>query len=255
MKKRVFSILLACVLLFGALSVHALAARTWEIGSGSTSRKLADIIAAIPPEDPGPAATPPSISDNPSDPAVILPFTDVRDDSWYVDDLKYIYSQGLMSGITDTEFGPDAPTSRGMLVTMLYRLEGQPAVDQGSIFSDVPADSYYANAVTWAVSNGIVNGLEGGGTFAPKNDITRQELASILYRYAVSKGYTVSGRGSLSAYEDADQASEYAVEALVWANRMGLINGVTQNTLEPKGLAKRCEVAAILHRFCVSVAR
>ena len=158
----------------------------------------------------------------------------------------------MMSG-TDTDlFSPNVTTTRGMIVTILYRLEGRPAVSAAP-FRDVPASQYYASAVAWASENGIVSGY-GDGIFGPEDTITREQMASILYRYANYKGYDMSGTADLSIYVDAGKISPYAMTALQWANANGLVSGTTPETLTPGGSATRAQVASILMRFCKNIA-
>ena len=166
--------------------------------------------------------------------------------------MQYVYENGMMNGTSATQFSPDATTTRAMIVTMLHRLENEPAA-QASSFTDVAAGSYYADAVAWAAANGIVNGVSET-SFAPDDSITREQMAAILYRYASYKGYDVTASGSLNAYTDAAQVSSYAAAAMQWANGEGLITGVTGTTLDPQGSATRAQVATILMRFCENIA-
>lgn len=183
-----------------------------------------------------------------------LPFTDVDPASGYYEAIRYAYENNLMNGTSATAFSPNGTTSRAMIVTILYRLEGQPAVAAGS-FTDVAAGQYYTSAVAWASQNGIVEGY-GNGAFGPNDAITREQLAVILYRYAQYKGYAVSaGAGDISGYADYDQVSGWAQEAMQWANTEGLITGTTATTLSPGGSAIRAQVATILMRFCENVAK
>ena len=180
-------------------------------------------------------------------------FSDVKTTDWFYEDVKYVNDKGLMSGMGNNQFSPNRTTTRGQIVTILYRLEGEPSVSGGSSFSDVPSGQWYSNAVAWASANGIVNGV-GGGKFAPGNPITREQMAAILYRYASYKKYDVSKRADLSGYTDLNQVGSYAVDAFAWANGEGLISGMGGGKLAPKGSATRAQVAAILHRFSEGVA-
>lgn len=181
------------------------------------------------------------------------PFADVSDAAWYADAVAYVYDKGMMNGVSETSFAPNDTTNRAMIVTMLYRLEGEPDA-AASAFTDVAAGSYYADAVAWAQATGIVTGISDT-VFAPDNSITREQLAAILYRYASFKGYDVSSGGmSLAEYEDVSRISSYAVTAMQWANENGLITGVTDTVLDPKGNATRAQVATILMRFCEQIA-
>ena len=178
-----------------------------------------------------------------------LPFTDVASDAWYGQASAYVYRQGLMSGTAQDRFSPDLTTNRAMLVTILYRLAGSPAVDGGSAFTDVSGGDWFASGVAWASANGIVTGY-GDGRFGPNDPITREQMAAILYRYAGFAGQSTAGRADLSGYTDAGQVSPYAAEAMGWAVDRGLITGVSAGTLAPGGSATRAQVATILMRFC-----
>ena len=178
-----------------------------------------------------------------------LPFSDVSDDAWYADAVRYVYAHGLMRGTNDTAFSPDASTTRGMIVTILYRMEGAPSISERSSFADVPADRYDADAIAWAAANGIVSGYDDR-TFGPDDPITREQMAAILYRYAGWKGYDVSANANLSAFADVNAVSRYALEALQWANAAALVSGTSSTTLTPGAHASRAQVAAILTRFC-----
>lgn len=182
-----------------------------------------------------------------------MTFTDVSTADWFCDEVEYVYDKGMMGGTGADTFDPNGTTTRGMIVTVLHRMEGTP-VATGVEFTDVPADAWYADAVAWASANSIVNGV-GGGLFAPNNPITREQLASILFRYAQYKGYDVSVGLStnLLSYDDALDVSDYAFSALQWACGAGLINGIG-TALVPQGNATRCQVAAILMRLCENVA-
>lgn len=183
-----------------------------------------------------------------------LPFSDVRIADWFYNDVKYVYEKGMMSGTAADVFAPNATTTRAMIVTILYRLEGSPAVTGTSAFVDVPAGQWYTDAVNWAAANQIVKGTSAT-TFAPNDSITREQMAAILYRYAQYKGYDVTKKADLSGYSDNGQVSAYAKDALAWANAAKLINGVTNTTLAPQGNATRAQVSAILHRFCDGVVK
>lgn len=181
-------------------------------------------------------------------------FADVAADAWYADAVQYVYENGMMSGTSETTFSPDLTTTRGMIVTILYRLENEPAVTGTTAFTDVAADQYYANAVAWAAQNGIVSGTTAT-TFAPNNAITREQMAAILYRYAQFKGYDVSVKADLSVYTDAAQVSTYATDAMAWANGAQLITGTSQTMQTPASNATRAQVATILMRFCENIAK
>lgn len=181
-------------------------------------------------------------------------FADVAADAWYADAVQYVYENGMMSGTSETTFSPDLTTTRGMIVTILYRMENEPAVTGTTAFTDVAADQYYANAVAWAAQNGIVSGTTAT-TFAPNNAITREQMAAILYRYAQFKGYDVSVKADLSVYTDAAQVSTYATDAMAWANGAQLITGTSQAMQTPASNATRAQVATILMRFCENIAK
>ena len=183
-----------------------------------------------------------------------LPFGDVDDGDWFADAVRFVYENGMMNGVSETSFVPHATTSRSMIVTILYRLEGEPVVDYAMDFTDVAGDAYYAEAVRWAASEGIVGGY-GGGLFGSEDAVTREQLAVILYRYAVYKGYDVSvGEDTnILSYDDFADLSEYAIPAMQWACGAGVITGVTDATLVPQGEATRAQVAAMLMRFVEAI--
>ena len=181
-----------------------------------------------------------------------LPFTDVAESDWFYDAVRYAYENGLMGGVGDNLFAPNNPTTRAQLVTILYRLEGEPAVTGQSPFTDVEADTWYTDAVTWAAEEGVVNGVSAT-QFAPGNNITREQLATILFRYAQAKGYDVSPRADLSGFPDAGDILPYAQEAMAWAVAEGLLQGFEDDTLRPQGNATRAQIATILMRFCEGV--
>ena len=182
---------------------------------------------------------------------VKLPFTDVEKGIWYYDAVQYVYENGLMAGTSADTFSPDLATSRGMIVTILYRLAGSPAVG-ASDFTDVPANQYYSAAVAWAAANRVVSGY-GDGRFGPNDPITREQMALILQGYARLEGRDVSARADLSAYTDAGKVSDYALEAIRWARAVGLINGTSATTLTPGGTATRAQAAVIFRGFCENV--
>ena len=182
-----------------------------------------------------------------------LPFSDVTESDWFYDAVTYAYENGLMDGVGAGLFAPNSETTRAQLVTILYRLAGQPAPSGDSGFSDVETGTWYTDAVAWAAQNGIVNGVSDT-QFAPGDDITREQLAVILYRYATYQGYDVSQRADLSGFVDAGTISTYAQEALSWANAQGLVLGFEDDSLRPQGNASRAQIAAVLMRFCQTVA-
>lgn len=178
-----------------------------------------------------------------------LPFVDVPANDFYLDAVKFVYEKGLMNGITATTFGGSRTITRGQIVTILYRLSGTPAASNTSSFQDVPADEYYAPAITWAASNAIVNG-RSSTTFAPNDAITRQELAAILYRYTSFRGLTNNKLANLSGYTDQGQVDGYAVTPMQWCVGNGIINGTSNTTLTPRGTAQRYQAAIMLMRYC-----
>ena len=180
-------------------------------------------------------------------------FKDLDDKAWYRNAVAYAVNHGLMSGTSATTFEPSTATTRGMIVSILYRLEGSPAVNSSTTFSDVPANQWYAKAVAWGNDNKIVSGY-GNGKFGPNDPVTREQMASILYRYARYKGYDLSGQADLSDYTDAGKIGSWALEAMKWANDANLITGRTDTTLVPGGKATRVESASILMRYCRNVA-
>lgn len=180
-----------------------------------------------------------------------MPFTDVKASDWFYNNVKYCYIHSLMNGTNTTVFSPDSNTSRAMVVTVLYRMEGSPTVyDTESPFTDISKD-WYTDAVIWASNNGIVNGV-AADKFAPNDNITREQLAAIMFRYAGFRGYDVSQINPLSSFADAASVNDYAVTPFGWANKAGLITGMSvdgKDCLVPQGNATRAQVAAILSRF------
>ena len=186
------------------------------------------------------------------EPTPAEPFTDVDENDWFYDEVVYVYENGLMNGVENNLFAPNTATNRAMLATILYRLAGQPDVSGEMPFTDVAAGQWYTDAVLWAAQNGIVNGLDEG-TFAPMNTLTREQLVTMLYRYAEAEGYDVSAAADLSGYPDAGKVQTYAQEAMSWAVAEGIVEGMDGN-LNPAGNATRAQIATILMRFCEGVA-
>ena len=178
------------------------------------------------------------------------PFDDAGRGDWFYDSVVYVYENGLMDGVSDTLFDPDGTVTRAQLVTMLWRLDGEPSVNYALPFTDVSGGEWYAEAVRWAAGEGIVNGVSET-EFAPNAAVTREQLAAILHRYAQHKGYDVSIGESTNilSYSDFASISEYAISAMQWVCGEGIITGVTESTLEPRGTATRAQSAAILMRF------
>jgi len=177
-----------------------------------------------------------------------LPFIDVASGDWFRPYVSFVYGKGMMTGMSDTLFGPNVSTTRGMIVTIIYRMENASATGV-SPFTDVERDEYYADPISWASDNGVVLGYSET-LFGPKDNITREQMAAILYRYCVSKGIDVANYGDLSRFPDGDKVSDYAVEAMRWAVDRGLIAGMDDGRLDPTGTATRAQVATILNRFC-----
>ena len=186
------------------------------------------------------------------EPAPAMPFTDVKEGDWFYEEVLYAYENGLMNGVGDNRFAPNSATTRGMLVTILYRLEGEPAVTGEAGFDDV-GDTWYTDAVIWAAANDIVNGI-GDNQFGPENTLTREQLVTMLYRYAQNKGYDVTASADLSGYPDAGQIQSWAQDAMTWAVAEGIVEGMDGN-LNPAGHATRAQIATILMRFCEGVAK
>ncbi len=199
-----------------------------------------------------PETPPPSEPDNTSTDFANR-FADVQKGDWYYDSIQYVYDQKLMNGISSDMFGVNDAITRGMIVTILYRLDGEPKVGSFS-FADVAQGQYYTNAVAWAAENGIVEGYDSA-TFGPDNNITREQLAAILYRYTTYKGYDVTNHADISGFTDAQQISHYALDAIQWAIAEKLITGITETTLVPDGNAVRAQAATILARFCQNIVK
>ncbi len=180
-----------------------------------------------------------------------LPFTDVKTSDWFYDNVKYVYENKLFSGVSDTLFAPDEPMTRTMLVTVLFRAEGEPDMSEeiwGYPFEDVDAESWYGAAVYWARNRDIVQG-NSPENFAPDEPVTREQIAAILYRYAQFKGIETDEIGDLSQFTDADQISDWAQNNVGWAIGKGLLTGKGDGVLDPLGNATRAEIAAMLQRF------
>lgn len=177
-----------------------------------------------------------------------LPFDDVSKNDWFYDDVEYVYESGLMQGVRTRTFEPNAPITRGMIVTILYRMEGWPAVSGSCVFQDVAPGSYYESAILWAAAQGIVKGYDDTH-FGPDDSITREQLAAILMRYAAYKNQDTDVRASLNGFVDAGSISSYATNAVAWAVSGQLLAGVGGSRIAPAGNATRAQAAAILHRF------
>lgn len=188
------------------------------------------------------------INEEPDTPAGDMPFTDVRTSDWFYDPVKYVYEEGLMTGTGANTFAPNLTTTRGMIVSILYRLEGGPQINGSSPFTDVKDDDWYGDAVRWAERAGVVSGTSAT-TFAPNAAITREQLAAILMNYANYKHENTSARADLSKYSDAGKISSWANDVMAWAVSKGYISGMTATTIAPQGSATRAQVAAILQRY------
>ena len=176
------------------------------------------------------------------------PFTDVSEKDWFYGDVMFVYENGLMLGTSKTLFSPHGTATRGMMATILWRMEGSPAPKGENSFTDVEAGKWYADAITWTAENGIFAGY-GKDKFGPDDPITREQLAAIFYRYADYKGYNLTVKGNLDKFKDADKVTDYAKTAMQWAVGSGLMKGKSGNLLDPQGTATRAEIAAMLHRF------
>ena len=176
-----------------------------------------------------------------------LPFTDLKDGGWYMENVRYVYLNKIMNGMTATTFEPDSALTRAMYITMLYRLSGEPEVKAGSAYDDVKGDEWYAKAVAWGTEKGIVEGY--AGKFAPQNNITREQMAAMMYRYAKLNGCDVSNTASFDAFKDGNTVSDWAKEEMGWAVAAKLIQGHDNGTLEPQGNATRAQAAAVFQRF------
>lgn len=184
----------------------------------------------------------------------VNPFSDVKEDDWFYTSVEYAVNKSLFNGISETQFAPSVTLTRAMLVTVLYRAEGEPEVSEKALFTDVAEDAYYAKAVAWGQESGLVNGMTEK-EFAPDNAITREQIGTIMFRYAVFKGMVAVTLEENLGFDDADEISPYAVSPLNWAVGRGLINGRTATTINPKDTATRAEAATILTRYFTEIAQ
>ncbi len=182
----------------------------------------------------------------------IKSFADVRGEDWFYQDVEYVLSHGMMKGTSENEFSPEVSTTRGMIVTILWRMEGEPKVRDGKSFSDVMADSYYSEAVRWATDKKIVSGYDET-SFGPEDLITREQMTAILYRYADFKDRKIDVVTDLSCFDDVSCISDYALEAMKWAYANEVIKGISENEIGPQENATRGQVAAILRRVCENI--
>ena len=178
----------------------------------------------------------------------VNPFTDISEKDWFYGDVMFVYENGLMLGTSKTLFSPHGTAMRGMMATILWRMEGSPVPKGKNSFTDVEAGKWYADAITWTTENGIFAGY-GKDKFGPDDPISREQLAAIFYRYADYKGYDLTVKGNLDKFKDADKITDYAKTAMQWAVGSGLVKGKSGNLLDPQGTATRAEIAAMLHRF------
>ena len=178
----------------------------------------------------------------------VNPFTDISEKDWFYGDVMFVYENGLMLGTSKTLFSPHETAMRGMMATILWRMEGSPVPKGKNSFTDVEAGKWYADAITWTAENGIFAGY-GKDKFGPDDPITREQLAAIFYRYADYKGYDLTVKGDLDKFKDADKITDYAKTAMQWAVGSGLVKGKSGNLLDPQGTATRAEIAAMLHHF------
>lgn len=175
-------------------------------------------------------------------------FSDVLPYTWYAESVQYMSDHSLMNGVDNNRFDPNGTVTRGMLVTILHRLDGADETTFDSTFEDIPAGSYYENAVAWAAAHGIVDGYSRE-RFGPNDNVTREQLATILYRYSGYKGYDVSKQSALDAYTDSDEISRYALQAMRWSVATGIISGLSDTRLGPSLTASRAQVSAMVMRF------
>lgn len=196
-----------------------------------------------------PPVTPSQPPEEPEDPEVpAVEFTDVETGAWYYGSVAYMVEKGLMLGVSDTVFAPDDGTTRGMLVTILYRLAGSPEVSGSMDFTDIQGDAYYRSAVLWAVQNGITMGVSDTA-FAPDDQITREQLVTLLYRYAQATGRDTTARANLDDFGDVDRISGFARDAMAWAVAEGIVQGGSNSMILPGDEASRAQIAAIIQRF------
>lgn len=182
-----------------------------------------------------------------------MTFTDVTYDSWYYGYVEYVYALELMTGLNDTYFGAADPLARAQFAVILYRMNGEPQVNYSARFPDVADGQWYTNAILWANDQGVVTGYADTGLFGPGDNINREQMAVMMYRFAQSKGYDTSTKADFSSYADASQVNEFAREAMQWAVGTGIISGKDNGTrLDPQGNANRAECATIITRFATT---
>jgi len=199
-------------------------------------------------------ALPGSEPDTPQDPEEppsanwINPYEDVREPAWYCEAVQYATEEGLMNGTGDNRFSPDGTMTRAMFATVIHRLAGQPETDGKSPFTDVPDGQWYSKAIIWASANGIILGY-GDNRFGLIDNVTREQIVAILYRYAANQGMDIGGQSVLDQYDDAGEISSWALPAMKWAVGCGVISGRSDNELAPLRSITRAEVAQVLYRF------
>ena len=215
------------------------------VSSGGAQRPT---IPVTPPTPQPPESSDPSEPDKPITPEHHS-FSDVPTNTWYSDAVQYVFERGLMVGVSETAFNPNASTTRGQLVTILYRMEGSPSINSINRFSDVLENQWYSDAIKWATVNGIIGGY-GNGKFGPEDSITREQLIVVLYRYLNLKNIDTSRSTDMSVFSDYQQISEYAYSAMQWAVAEGLVCGTSASTVTPVGNSTRAQLAVILQRLC-----
>lgn len=185
------------------------------------------------------------------DDGIVLPFQDVRNSDWFYSDVKYVYENKIMNGVAASYFAPKDKMERSMVATILYRMSKAPAPTYQNVFSDVPDGQWFTEGIVWSYQNGVVDGY-GNGIFGPNDSISREQFATMLYRYAKFCGYDTSSSASLSQFKDAGSISQYALNAMKWAVAKGYINGTSSTLLEPNGTATRAQCAAMMTRFMMA---
>lgn len=179
-------------------------------------------------------------------------FVDLDPDKYYHEGIDYVLNKGYMIGMNETQFGPKVPVNRAMVVVVLHRMAGEPQATAAEPFADVDEDDYYYDAVAWAAEVGIAKGMTET-VFGPKLEVTREQMVVFFARFAEFCGVTVEAKGDLSAYTDADQVGSFAVESMTWAVEVGLIKGMSETKLGPKGNTLRAQLAVVIHRFATAI--
>lgn len=179
-------------------------------------------------------------------------FKDVEDKNWYTGAVNYVYEKGIMNGVSEDNFSPNTVCTRNMFISMIHRMADSPKVEADIKFKDIEAGSYYEDAIKWGVTNHIISGYNES-TFGTNDVISREQVAVILMNFAISQGVDVSSNIDMSKFEDFNQSSDYAKKALIWAHSMGIINGTSKNTLDPKSGATRAQIAIMIQRYMILV--